>query len=138
MKRLDDWPTLLDAFFAERWERPFVWGENDCCLFAADAVLAMTGVDLARNFRGRYDDARGAIEAMHGMPVGEIADYLTRSYGCREEAPLFAQRGDVALLGKRGREVLGVVCLDGMEVLAPGVDCLARAPIADVIRAWRI
>lgn len=41
---------------------PFAWGSNDCRLFAADAVQAMTGVDHAAELRMR-DRRRGGLPA---------------------------------------------------------------------------
>jgi hypothetical protein len=53
MKRYEDWPQRLVAAIEAARGRPFSWGAMDCCLFAADVVLAMTGVDYAAGFRGR-------------------------------------------------------------------------------------
>ena len=54
MKRLEDWPERLAAFVEARRAMPFRWGQNDCALFAADAVAAVTGVDLAERWRGLW------------------------------------------------------------------------------------
>ena len=63
IKRRPDWPEKLAAFIETRRERVFSWGEQDCALLAADAVLEMTGVDLASGLRG-YKSARGAAARM--------------------------------------------------------------------------
>src|SRR5258708_4686376 len=60
MKRLEDWVVRLEAFIKERTAQPFKWGSQDCCLFAADAIEAITGVDLAADFRGKYSGAETA------------------------------------------------------------------------------
>ena len=41
-RRLDDWPTRLNAFIDAARERPFAWGTWDCCTFAAAAVETVT------------------------------------------------------------------------------------------------
>lgn len=40
---------------------PFARPHADCCSFAADWVLARTGVDPAADLRGAYADERGAL-----------------------------------------------------------------------------
>ena len=40
--------------------RPFLWGEFDCCLFAADCTASVCGVDPAENYRGKYTTETGA------------------------------------------------------------------------------
>ncbi|MEI8397262.1 MAG: hypothetical protein WCF85_21275, partial [Rhodospirillaceae bacterium] len=53
--RHPDWPVRLDRFLAERRDRPFAWGSNDCCLFVLDWIELATGT---RPFdpRGLYHD----------------------------------------------------------------------------------
>lgn len=125
-----DWPERLAAFVEGRRFTPFVWGGNDCCLFAADAVLAITGTDLALDHRGRYADARGALEIV-GAPGGlaGLVDLPGRDPG-------LARRGDVVLAEMQGREVLGV-CV-GADYAAPGADGLVFRPMNEARRAWEV
>jgi hypothetical protein len=141
MKRLDGWPGLLGAFIASRREIPFRWGSNDCCLFACDAALIMTGEDLARGFRDTYDTARSATRAMNALgasSVGELADIFAERLGIRVVPPSFAQRGDVMLLKRELGESLGIVSLNGLDIWAPAEEGLAEIPIQEGLRAWRI
>jgi hypothetical protein len=141
MKRFDDWPHSLDVFLTSRRDVPFRWGENDCCLFACDAILIMTGVDLAHGFRASYDTARSArrfIRECGAEGVGELADQITAQHGLRCVPPSFAQRGDLVLLEGEHGESLGIVSLCGTEILAPAEHCLAAVPFGKGERAWRI
>ncbi|HZP31886.1 MAG TPA: hypothetical protein VFB23_00890 [Candidatus Acidoferrales bacterium] len=147
MKRFEDWPTRLDEFIDSRRNAPFAWGSNDCCLFACDAVLAMTGEDLAADFRGKYSDARGAIHVLRDFLKGigddaplieALAVHIARIREIKEIAPRFAQRGDVVLFEDAHGETLGLVSLAGDDILAPGESELVRIPISSVLRAWRI
>jgi hypothetical protein len=143
LKRYEDWPTRLDAFIRRSQPRSFAWGENDCCLFACDAVLEMTGVDLADGLRGNYKAALAArrlIKKFAGVDtLGDLADLIARRKGIREVPPAFAQRGDVVLLTDAfGREAIGIIGLSGDEILAPGEQSLAQLPISAATRAWRI
>jgi len=141
MKRFDGWEGLLDAFVESRKGSRFCWGVNDCCLFACDAVLAMTGEDLARGFRETYATAKQARKALRQLgieTVGQLAECRARDFGLREVPPPFAQRGDVVLLDRDLGESLGIVSLAGTEVLAPGEERLAEVAFHAALRAWRI
>ena len=142
MRRFHNWPALLDAFIASRGEMAFLWGANDCCVFACDAVLAMTGVDLAEGFRNSYTTAREARAALREhfqtLSIGEMADAIAERYGLRSIPASFAARGDVVLLDRELGESLGIVSLDGTEIWAPGEERLAEVPFREGRRGWRI
>lgn len=97
MQRLSNWPSKLDAFLASRRLVPFAYGSNDCVLFALDAVLAITGTDLAEPFRGKYKTLRGAQGVMtrYAGTLEDCAARLASTSGLRPIAVGFAQRGDV-------------------------------------------
>jgi hypothetical protein len=67
--------------------RPFVWGETDCCLFVADWVREVTGIDPAAEWRGCYWSLRTARRLCrhHGGIVAAI---------CREMDALFSRTDD--------------------------------------------
>lgn len=146
LQRKEDWPARLDAHLRAAFWRPFSWGTHDCCLFACDAIEAMTGVDPAAPFRGRYKSKRGAYAALKrygGGGLEETADKITGDLGMPEVAPAFAGRGDVALLPVETPDggiidVLGIVGPDGRHVLVAAPEGLARLPVALVRRVWRV
>lgn len=72
-ERRDDWRARLSAFIADRRDDPFAWGSRDCCLFAADAVEAMTGADFAVRFRG-YSTKFGALRALRRAGFQRVFD----------------------------------------------------------------
>jgi hypothetical protein len=88
------WADRLAALIRERRRAPFVWGQHDCCLWAADAVLAIRGFDLAADYRGTYSTAAGALRALrargHRLPV----DAADAALGERRIAAM-AKIGDV-------------------------------------------
>lgn len=72
MTRLRDWQSRFAALVAEARARPFAWGSHDCCLWAADAVQAVTGRDPAARWRGTYSSEVGAFRivlALGGLPM---------------------------------------------------------------------
>jgi len=47
----------LYRFLNQQIGRPFVWGENDCCLILADWIREVYGYDPAEHLRFTYDSA---------------------------------------------------------------------------------
>lgn len=87
-----DKAALLTRFIEERRRMPFAWGSNDCCLFAADWVLASTGRDLAFEYRGQYATALGALRFVQS--AGGVEGLVARAGGRRIDQKL-ARRGDI-------------------------------------------
>lgn len=133
MSRLRDWAERLDALVCGRLHEPFEWGRNDCCLFAADAVLACTGTDLAEGLRGSYGDAAGAARLLRRF--GGVAGLAEKSAGTEIE-PVMAQCGDIGLAVIDGRDTLAVCA--GPHWYAPGEHGLALLVLEQVSRAWRL
>lgn len=131
-------------FLLDRAKMPFAWGENDCALFAADGILAITGTDIAADFRGKYSDEAGALAAIKavsgGSTVVDAAAWCAQRHGLRElEHPLKAHRGDLVIFaGDTGALVAGLVHLNGAHLISVGEKGLFRFPITKVIRAWAV
>lgn len=122
---------------------PFKWGQNDCALFAADAIQAITGVDIADDFRGTYKSEKSAMKAIAsvagGSTLADAAAYCASKHGLEEhQYPLMAKRGDLVIVrNKDEKEIAGIVGLNGRPI-APGESGLVRFRITDVVRAWRL
>ena len=83
--------------------RPIVYGESDCCQFAADCIEAITGVDYRPVF-GRYSSEREAKRLM--VKYGGIAGLLTHVLG---EPNGDSSGAGVATTTQDGREMAGVI-----------------------------
>lgn len=143
MQRAHDWPTRLLNHVEQARRTPFAWGASDCCLFACDCVRAMTGVDPAAWFRGRYKTRGGAMRALKAYGGGGLeaaARRIAIELGAPQLPPSLAQRGDVVLLSVPDcppeNLALGV-CLGGHHV-AQGPGGIAVVPLAYALRAWRV
>lgn len=137
LTRKEDWPELMNAFIDSRRGKPFVWGENDCCLFACDCVLAMTGTDLAAAYRGQYQTALGAMRAIkpHGGVYGAFENAAS-AYGIEQRPAAYAQRGDVVTTETEHGPALGI-CLSDCAVFV-GVTGLTFLPMSECRNTWRI
>jgi hypothetical protein len=91
--RLRDWQGRLARLFAERREASFEWGTHDCAMFAADAVLAVTGEDPAAEFRGKYKSESGAAKILKTANLEALAD----ARFARTERPIVGDIGLVTL-----------------------------------------
>ncbi|WP_420239268.1 DUF6950 family protein [Telmatobacter bradus] len=141
--RQKHWATrAYHNFLLERAKVPFAWGSNDCALFAADGILANTGVDIAADFRGKYTDEAGALAAIKaitgGTTVADAAAWCAQKHGLAELAhPLTARRGDLVVFeGQTGSLVAGLVHLNGSSLVSVGEAGLYQFSIRRVKRAW--
>lgn len=145
LKRLPAWDTqLLHRFLQERATTPFSWGVNDCSMFAADAVKAQTGIDIAEDFRGKYTDKAKALSLIKqitgGSTVADAASYCATKHGLTElQHPLMAQRGDLVTFSNADGEIVaGIVHLNGRDLVSVGESGPVRVSIRKVNRAWRL
>lgn len=143
LTRKQYWDTrAYHDFLVSRARMPFVWGKSDCALFAADGIEAITGVDIAADFRGKYSDETGAMalikQVTGGSSVADAAAYCAEKHGLAEwDKPLLAQRGDL-VVAKQGRALIsGLVHLTG-QIVAAGEKGLMIMPITTVERSWHV
>lgn len=132
--RHPDWASRLAHTIKAATERPFLWGEFDCCLFVADCCVAVCGVDPAESYRSRYRTEIGAKRALlknHGSVEEAFDAYFERM------DVAFVMRGDiVTYLDAEGLTAAAVCWAGGFwAALRDGgvgqIDCV---PLV----AWRV
>lgn len=134
MRRAENWPGLLATAIEEARNRPFVWGEHDCALFAADVVLKMTGQDLAADFRGLYASKTQAIKILGA--AGGLDAVVTGLLGWPLYHPKLAQRGDVVMVDTPEGRALGIC--NGATAACAGPDGLTFVEMTLWLTAWRV
>lgn len=137
--RRPDWEARLGAYLRACRDTPFAWGRHDCCLFAAGAVIAMTGIDLMGEFRGRYRTPRGAIRALRRHGAGTLEATMDGKLLAIE--PAYAKRGDLVLANYGEGE--GALCVVlGRDAAAVGAEGdregLVTIGRAQWRRAWQV
>ncbi len=130
--RLPDWPERFNQLWKDRRNTPFKWGVHDCCLWASDAVLAITGQDFAAQYRGTYSTAAGAARVLRRD--GGVAAIASTALGAPVD-PGKATTGDVVLLWQ-GQPSLAVC--NGSTVLAAGPESLVVLPMHLVTQVWKV
>ena len=133
MKRHDDWQGRLTDYVVPLMGAEFSFGQLDCALFAAGAVKAMTGKDLAWGFRS-YRTLKGGLKKLKAAGYDDhialAADKLP------EIPPSFAQVGDVAVVETDEGPALGVV--QGETIYVMRLDGLGLVPLTTATRAFRV
>lgn len=130
--RLPDWQPRLAQLVTQRMRHPLQWGVHDCCIWAADAVLAVTGADLADGLRGTYSTQPEAEARL--LQLGGLTALCVARLGPVVRTAM-AQPGDVGLASVQGVRAL-VVC-GGGNFLAVGAAGLVPVPSESVARVWR-
>lgn len=138
LKRVKNWR----AAFASEMDRiritPFAWGVHDCGPgLAGNLVSALTGVDMAAQYRGTYSDARGALLAIRSAGFDNLGDMVAAMLP-EYDHPSRARIGDVAAI-KVDSPIgygLGVIDYERVFVLTEtGVGTVDRSEIA---RAFKV
>jgi len=138
----EHWETrAFHDFLLSQVNVPFAWGTSDCCLFAANALLAITGTDIADDFRGKYATEREAFVLIRtltgGSTTADAVAYAASKHGLVErEYPLMAQRGDLVVIANGDQLVAGVVHLNGSDVVSVAETGPVRLPITSVVHSW--
>lgn len=134
MTRRSTWEADLSAYIASVRSLPYVYGEHDCGLFAAGAVLAMTGEDHGAPFRGKYTNQLGCAKALKKYGAGDLESTLHELFERRQTGRL--QRGDLVWSGDAVGVCMGAYALFvGQEGEVEG---LVRIERAQWLGGWRV
>lgn len=133
LKRCSNWELRLSETIADRLHQPFAWGSNDCVMFAAACIEAITGAALVDRLDRTWSSQSEAIRAI--AKLGGIGATVDRM-GLIEVPPLCAQRGDLVLHRRSGNDALAI-CL-GDKLAGPSDSGLLFFGLENGVRAWRV
>ena len=107
---------------------------NDCALFLAGGVAAMTGQDYAAPYRGRYTTTRGGLRILRNEG---FADHLALAeHHLKREPVAFANAGDGAAVEWEGQLALGII--QGAQIYVLNEAGLALVPLSSAICALEV
>jgi len=135
--RLDDWRARLAAEMDRQRRDAFAWGRHDCAIgFAAGIVEALTGVDLAQDYRGRYRTQAGALRPLRDSGAAGLGDFAATMLP--EIHPSRARVGDLGIIAAPG--VIGeAFCMFDASGIAVMTEVgHGRRPREDAIRAFMV
>ena len=115
--RINSWEDALVNYITIKRNEPFEYGVNDCCLFAAGAVEAITIQDPMPEFRGQYDSLKTSLKVIKEIGAGTLEATMDAKFPEIEMG--HAQRGDLAFFNDSVGVVMGgfayFVSDDGLE-----------------------
>lgn len=136
MERVQEWQIALRKYIGEVRSLPVRPGTHDCALFVAGAIAAVTGVDLAAEFRGKYTTYEEGLSLLrdHGYTdhVDMIAKHLEKLYH-----PSMSLYGDIAIVSVAGDlDAAGIV--NGPQIFVLGPRSLGTVPLMSARTVFRI
>lgn len=136
LTRRSDWRVRLNEAIRLLRRQPLVWGENDCGIgLAAKAIEAMTGIDPAAEFRGKYSTAAGALKLIKQAGFDDLESYA-RSL-LPEVHPSTAKAGDIAFLAGDELGAFGVFNGDG-HILVQRPEGIGVVSLLDAKTAFQV
>lgn len=135
--RTEGWRGRLAQYISDLRGEPFAYGSQDCWLFVAGAVEAMTGIDHAKAHRSKYKTAKGALGIVKRAGADSIADFAGL-YLEEYEAPIFAQIGDVVAIPTDNAFGYSLGILNGEQVLVVTETGIGVRDRSDVARAFKV
>ncbi len=136
MKKKKDWQQLFFKFVESNYNKPFVWGKWDCCLFSNACIKAITGQSLIPK-ELKWKDEETAMKAIknYGATLGKSIDKAAKAQKLTKINKVFLQCGDL-VIWKEESEMCGMY--DGNTILCPSDDGLATKPTELALHGWRI
>ncbi|GAB5378959.1 MAG: hypothetical protein Alis3KO_01060 [Aliiglaciecola sp.] len=125
----------LNQYIRENQHREFAWGTFDCCMFACDAVLALTDIDPAPQYRNQYTTQFGATRMLLDHADGTLEGAFKQVFG-PFKSRLNACRGDIVLIEQDNEKLVGIV--NGVSVWTVGKLGLVNVSFSQVLGAWDV
>lgn len=95
LTRQPNWPRQLNEYLMSVRERTYMLGTWDCCMFAAGAIEAITGVDPMSDLRGTYTTHEEYLRSLQALGQSTLYDALVDRFGPPIPG-VQAKRGDLA------------------------------------------
>lgn len=138
MNKTAGWQTRLLTTVNELKEVPFVWGQNDCCIFVAKCLDAQYGTSIADGIIGRYSTELGSKRFMLEKAKSTYLPTMLDVYITQRVDKKYAQRGDVVTFNGDLGLTAGVLWSGVVWAMGPnGVETfpLSKIEITDI---WRM
>ena len=120
MKKKEDWEKHLNNFVQSNFDKPFVWGQWDCCLFSDACIKAMTGQSLIPK-ELHWVDKESALETIrdYGITLINSIRKACEQKNLEKIHPSFLQKGDLVIIQQETQDC-GIY--DGSETIGPSTD----------------
>lgn len=137
MRRLPDWPVRLHDFVDGVKRSPFKWETHDCWLgWAADAAIAIIGVDIGADYRGQYSNAIEAARVMKKAGFSNLADLVASHLP--EIHVSQAKIGDIAAIADDTPFGFTLGIINGETILVLGEQCMGVELLSRAARVFQV
>ncbi|SEI10161.1 DUF6950 family protein [Paracoccus alkenifer] len=137
LTRLPNWRARFAAEMDRQRREAFAWGRHDCALgLVTGAIEAITGVDLARGYRGKYRGQAAALRILRDAGCETPGDFAATILP--EIPPAMARIGDVGVMSADGPLAQAFCVVDASSLIVMTDLGHGRRPRADMIRAFRV
>ncbi|MEH6834803.1 MULTISPECIES: DUF6950 family protein [Falsihalocynthiibacter] len=131
--RKPNWRAELFAYIASARGKKFRAGRNDCALFSAGAVHAMTGFDPARGLR-KYSSLKGGWAMLSEMGFADHVEYAASLF---PEIPVLqASVGDLAVI--KGADDFAIGVVQGPSIFVLTRQGMGVIPLTQAAKAFRV
>ncbi|MDS9468597.1 hypothetical protein RGQ15_13590 [Paracoccus sp. MBLB3053] len=138
LSRLPNWRARLAAEMDRQRRDPFAWGSHDCALgLAAGAIEAITGNDMAAEWRGRYTTPLGALRVLRKAGHASFTDFVA-AHLPEHDHPDQADIGDIGLVESDGPVGVALCIVDASGVIVMTETGHGRRPRSDMTRAFKV
>lgn len=137
MKRVADWRIRFDAEIDNIRRIPFAWGKHDCAVsLGARMVKAITGEDIAAEYRGRYKTAAGALKLLRKHGFDDLESLVASLF---PEIPVsFARIGDVVVIPSDDEFGCSIGVVNGERIFVLREDGLGTVDLLRAKRAFKV
>ena len=128
--RVAGWEEALARVIEKHAKEPLQYGVSDCGQLAADAVEAVTGKDLFKDYRN-YKTEVGAARILKKAGCRDLAELFAKHL--KPVHPFFAKRGDIGVVEQNGDICAGVftgtgfACKSETGIFYLGIDAVTQA-----------
>lgn len=132
--RKEGWELRFSNYIDSVRNAPFKWGENDCIIFSAKALEAITGQDFYSQYLP-YETEEQAKSILKDN--GGFEGIIGKSLGKAHRNILKSKRGDLVLL-KIPSITCGIVDDSGQHIICPSEKGIVKYPLSSSYKVWSI
>lgn len=137
LKRRQDWRQCYSTLIGAIRRKPFAYGEHDCAMgLSAAMVEALTGIDVAKRWRGRYASRTGALRVMRNDGFANVADMVATVLP--EIHPARARIGDIAAIPDDGPFGFALGVVNGERIFVIRAEGLGTVDLLTATRAFSV
>ena len=136
MKKKADWEIQFNNFVHNNFDKPFVWGKWDCCLFSNACIKAMTGESLIPK-QLHWVDKESALDTIrdYGNTLVNSIRKACKQKNLKKIHASFLQKDDLVII-QQETQVCGIY--DGSKTIGPSGDGISAISGNKIIEGWRI